>query len=144
MTVLNLEGYGSLTTYLSTELNSLADGGNKLGAAIDNSSGLELFADFELALASFTPGGNGYVRLYKIISVDGTNYADGSDSNDPPAGTPVWTHSILSGASAKRIVIPDVPLSPGSQKFLLENMSGAALASSGNTLKYRFHGLQSV
>ena len=144
MSSIKLGPYGTLQTYLSTELNSLADGANKLGGEIDNASDLELFMDVEIALAAFTPGTSGFIQIFKLASVDGTSFGDGSDSVDPPAGTPVYAHSLVSGASAKRCVIERIPLSPGKQKLLFENRAGAALAGSGNTVKYRVYGYQSA
>lgn len=144
MSDLLLTAYGSVQTYLSTELNSLADGANKIGASITNSSALALFMDVEIALASFTPGTGGFVQVFKITSLDDTNFADGSDSVDPPSGTPVYAHSLVPGASAKRCVIERIPLSPGEQKLLFENRAGAALAASGNTVKYRVYSLKSA
>ena len=64
MSSIKLGPYGTLQTYLSTELNSLADGANKLGGEIDNASDLDLFMDVEIALAAFTPGTSGFIQIF--------------------------------------------------------------------------------
>ena len=124
-------------------LNStLANAGYALTAAINpstftspNSYGLVM--EVEVALASFSPAANGYLTLWRLDSIDGTNFADGDTSNAPQGGTPVWTHGVLNGTSVtRRIIFPGIIIPPGQFKFLLQNNTGASLAATGNTLKY--------
>ena len=135
----------SVVSYLTTELNTLASATNKIGAAIDPSSGAGAFVapnarpafmTVEAALASFTPGSGAYLLLWLLGQIDGTNYEDGGDSGDPGAGVPVWTRGIVTGTGAKRVIFPAFRIPPHPFKLLLGNRAGANLAASGNTLKY--------
>jgi hypothetical protein len=136
-----LSGYkADATIYFSTELNSLADGANKLGAAIDNSTNKYLFHDLEIYLASaaFT-GIDPHIKIYVLPSVDGANYADGSDSVDPVNSNAVYAGEIRATTAAQYIVIRDVALPNENFKYLLMSEANVALASTGNTMKYRPH-----
>lgn len=128
-------------SYLTIELNSLADGTNVLGTAISPSgftapNANALVMAVEIVLASYTPGSTPYLLLWRLDSVDGTNYPDGGASVSPAAGTPVWTRGIQTGTGAKRVVIPPFIIPSMPFKLLIGNRTGAALAASGNTLKY--------
>ncbi|MEO0166748.1 MAG: hypothetical protein ABIL39_11500 [candidate division WOR-3 bacterium] len=135
----------TIATALSTELNSLANGSFAISSAIDNENGLYLFIDLELYLASFTPGsGSPYCAAYFTYSLDGTNFEkepDGSSGDKPPDAIFPLEASVT---QSSRIVITNIPIPPLKFKISLRNMSGAALASSGNTLKYRRHNEQGV
>ena len=137
-----LSGYkAAATTYLSTELNSLADGGNKLGAAIDNSSNKYLFHDIEIYLASaaFGTANDPHIKVFLLPSVDGTNYADGSDSNDPATSNAIYVATLRGATAAQYQTIRDVTLPNGNFKYLFISEAGVTLAASGNTMKYRPH-----
>lgn len=142
---LNWLNYPSATSYLTTELNSLASAGNKIGAAIDNTSAGDMFADFEVVIA--TQGGarsaGAYIALYVIPSVDGTNYTMGDDSVDPPATTMVCAIPLDAATTARRIACTHVLIPAGKFKVLLENNTGQAFASSGNTLAYTIYNVES-
>jgi len=136
-----LSGYkAAATTYLSTELNSLADGANKLGAAIDNSSNKYLFHDIEIYLASaaFT-GTDAHIKIYLLPSVDGTYYADGSDSVDPVDTNAVYVGAVRAATSEQYITIRDVALPNGLFKYLFMSEANVTLAATLNTMKYRPH-----
>lgn len=138
---LNWSAPASAVSYLTTELNSLADGSNVLGAAIDVSAfaapnAYAMLMEVELVLASFTPGSAPYALLWLINQVDGTNYEDGGASVNPGAGAPVYTRGIVTGTGAKRLVFPAFVMPATKFKLLTGNRSGASFASSGNTLKY--------
>ena len=131
----------SAVSYLTTGLDSLADGSNVLGAAIDVSAiaapnAYPAMMAVELVLASFTPGATPYALLWRLDTVDGTNYPDGGASVHPAAGAPVWTRGIQTGTGAKRVVFPPFRIYAMDFKLLIGNRTGAGLASSGNTLKY--------
>jgi len=134
-----LSGYkAAATTYLSTELNSLADGGNKLGAAIDNSSNKYLFHDLEISLASAAFAANAYVNVYLLAQVD-SEYPDGSDSIDPENSNPVYVAGFRNATAAQVAVILNVPIPNGNFKYLIMQETGVAWASTANTVKYRPH-----
>lgn len=136
----------SATTYLSTELNSLADGANKLGAKIDNEADgeNEMFIDVEFSIATqgSARDAGAYVALYLLESVDGTNFTYGSDSVDPPASALIDVFLLDAATTARYVCLTNLQLPPLDFKLLLMNETGQAFASSGNTLKYRIHSLE--
>jgi hypothetical protein len=139
MVEFNWTSYVAIQTYLSTELNSLANDGNKLGAAIDNSTNRDFYLDVEVYLASvdLSVQTNPAIYIYLVKSLDDTNYEDGSDSVDPAkAPTQVIALRVVN-ATQRRVTETPIVIPPGSFKLLIENKAGAALASSGNTVKYR-------
>ncbi len=129
---------GTLTTYLSTELNSLASAANKLGAAIANQTDKNKLAVVELVVTYGTaPAAGKSVDLYVVFSADGTNYSDGDDTIDPAITSYVGSFPLRAVTTAQRIVIANIPLlAPASFKFLVLNEAGQAMAATGNTLKY--------
>jgi hypothetical protein len=134
------------TSALTTELNSLANGSfSAVSAAIDNTTDLYPWMDVELSLASFTPGtGSPYCAMWIVYSLDGTNYEktpNGSSGDKPPDAIFPLEASV---AQASRVVISNIPISPLKFKLVLKNASGAALAATGNTLKYNRHYAQGV
>jgi len=134
------------TTALTTELNALASAAfSAASAAIDNTVGLYRWMDVELNLASFTPGaGSPYCAAWINLSLNGTNYEkvpDGSSGDKPPE---VIFPLEASVAQASRVVIANIPIPPLKFKLCLQNVSGAALADTGNTLSYNRHYEQSV
>lgn len=145
----------SLTSYLTTELNSLANNAIEAGgAAINNTSNLATHMDIELTLASLdlSSQSNPCVDIYLIESVDGgTDFdtvSDGetADDNMPPTNK-ICTRIGLrpySGAEAKLGVASMIPIPPGHFKLCPRNKTGIALAASGNILSYRTYKLNLV
>lgn len=129
---------GSLLTYLSTELNSLASAANKIGAAIDNVTDKNKLAIVELVVTfGVAPAAGRSVDLYGVFSADGTNYSDGDDTVDPPITSYLASFPVRAVTTTQRIVIANIPLlAPAGFKFLLLNEAGQAFAATGNTLKY--------
>lgn len=146
----------SLTSLLTTSLNSLADDTTDDGGqtAIDNTSNLCTHMDLELTLASLDLSGqsNPSVVIYLIESVDGgtdfDTYSDGvsADASVPPADKICAIMGLRpgTGSEAKTAVKSMIPIPPGHFKLLLRNKTGAAFAGSGNILAYRTYNLQSV
>ena len=129
----------SSTTVLTTELNSLADATmSAASTAIANQTNLDMYADIEVNLASLSPAGGGYVSLYILEAVDGSNYPSQSDADLRLTGTqllcllPVGT----TASTAQRVVARNVLIPPGSFKIKLDNRTGVALNASGNTVKF--------
>jgi hypothetical protein len=138
---------GSLTTIFTTELNSLANGSNKItGTALDNDSGLDLYADFEFYIAAQASArsAGAYIPLYILPLVDASNPTYGGDSLDPPGS--MWVGSFLLDAAttARYTSIRGVLLPPFDFHVLVMNETGQAFASSGNTLKYRRYNMSSA
>lgn len=138
--------YASIVSVMTTELNSLGSTSWAISGAMgsDATTAAELLGDFELYLASLTPTGTPFVDLYLIRAADGTNYQDPNSAAQPPQSAYVGSFETTTGAGAKRIVLPDIPLPPGLFKAVVKNNTNVSLASSGNTLKFRPHSLQNV
>ena len=143
MATATLSGYlAAAQTGLSTELNSLADNGFcALGTEVDNSTTKYMMADVEVVLASaaFT-GTDSTVEIYLVPSVDDTNYstwttgtADQQENNAYYVGSVTTTGST----AAQREVLRAVSLPNGKYKWAVRNRGNVALASSGNTVKWR-------
>lgn len=140
-----IAGTVSLTwaTIMSTELNSIANGNAILATtALDNSSNLDLFADFSVHLASLTPTGVPFVALFLYpLNDDGSTYGDGrfgaSASGTPPGNYYIGSVPVVATVGAQNGTIRGVIIPPGSFKLVLWNQTGPALASSGNTVKWR-------
>ncbi len=142
MAEFTLSGYKvAIATALTTELNSLANGSTSaLSAEIDNSTTKYLYADIELSLASLTPTANGYVALYLVPTIDGTNYPLFDTGTSPgTANNNYFVGSFMTkaAAAAQRIAMREIQLPAGKYKLAVYNGAGAALAASGNTLSWR-------
>lgn len=136
----------AIATYLTTELNSLADAGNKLGAKIDNEADgeNEMFLDVELYVSTqgSARDAGAYIELYLLSSVDGTNFGYGSDSLDPPASSLLDVFLLDAATTARYLTLANLQLPPLDFKLLLINNTGQAFAATANTLKYRIHSLE--
>lgn len=124
---------------LSTELNSLAAAARtNAGTEFDNTPGsgnnasrgrLRLAVDFASA-----PAAGGYVAVYRVDALDGTNYPDGSSSVDPGAHAWVCNIPVRADTAAQVLDSPEIPLGPWKQKFILENKTSQPFPASGSTL----------
>ncbi|MCH7988581.1 MAG: hypothetical protein IID46_05435 [Planctomycetes bacterium] len=87
---------GSVTTVLSTELNSMAVGNRVLSAAIDNTTDLYLFEDLVLSVDFVgTPDAGAIVSVFLIEALDDTNYVEGSASIEPAQSDMVGSFNIF-------------------------------------------------
>ncbi len=126
----------SITSMLTTELNSLASGSIcSLGTEYDNTAGLYLFADFQLDVTfGSSPTANAPVLLYLVPKTDGTNYNFGSS-------TAVWDGFARGGWSMMAIntqqllTISGIPIPPLKFKVHVKNVSGQPFPASGSTVK---------
>jgi len=146
MSELRWTSYGSLVTYLSTELNSLANDANKLGSAIDfASANRKMYMDIEVYLASIDLSGqtNPAIYVWLLARTDGTNFEDGSDSVTP-ARSPDKIVALREVNGAQRVFARFLMTTPDQGKLLIKNKTGVALASSGNTVKYRLYSQEIV
>lgn len=143
MATVLFEGMPALTTYLTTELNSLANGGNKLGAAFDTTQALNIAMELNVAAQGSARSAGATCYVYLLKSLDGgSNYDYGSDSLDPPSSC-LLAQFPLDAATTARVVTAIVAL-PGDlayAKLLLKNSTGQAFAASGTTLKYCVFGI---
>ena len=140
MTELRFTTYDSIVTYMTTELDGLANDANKLGAAIDfTASGTDrkMYLDVEVYLASadLSAQTNPAINIWLLARTDGTNFEDGSDTVDP-ARMPNKVVALREVNGAQRVFARFLLTTPDQGKLLIENKTGAALAVTGNTVKY--------
>jgi len=139
MAEINWSDPAGATSYLTTELNSLADGAGVLGAAIGNGDG-KRWALIEVSLA--TQGSardNGaHVDIYVVRSADdGTTYDYGAAS--PLPGGHALAGSIeFDAATTARVGVCEIALPPGYFKLLVLNNTGQAWGATGNTVRHNF------
>lgn len=138
---INWSDYPTITGYLTTELNALADGGNKIGAEIDNTSNGDMYMDLELYVATqgVARDTGAYVALYILPSVGGTNFCYGGDALDPPATALVGTFPLDAAVTARYVSLTHILLPAGKFKMLVMNETGQAFAATLNTLKYTLY-----
>ena len=114
------------SNFASTSLNSLANGSESAVVTFDNSTNRNLYGALTIKLGSITPSSGGSITLRVTMN-------DGTDTSDK-AGGDLYNVQLLSGASAKIVVIPMVRTYPFSLRFSVINNSGVTLAGSGNEM----------
>lgn len=130
----------ALVTVLSTEMDALPNDSQTVSsAAVSNNTNLDIYVDVELFLNTFTPptlGLDTNIVVYLMEAIDGVNY--------PPAGRYLRSTSTqvfclftigITPTTAYRTVVRQVVLPPGTFKLMVDNLTGAQFAASGNTLK---------
>jgi hypothetical protein len=148
MTTVKWEAKAGVESVLTTELNSLADDGNKITTSAlsnDASNELYLYADFKLYLAeqgSARDSGGG-VALYILPEVD-SDHNYGSDSLDPPVQHRVGFFEFDAAVTARESIIRGVLLPPSDFHVLVINETGQAFAASGNTLDMERYNMQAT
>jgi len=117
-------------------LNSLAAGARTdASSEIDNSSNLDLVGKLELVVAfGSSPVAGTLVRVYMLTAPDGTNYEDGSSSVIPAVNKIIGAFPVKAQTAAQRLTIEPFQMEPGKTKFIVENATAQAFASSGNIL----------
>ena len=146
MSELRWTAYGSLVTYLSSELNSLANNANKVGSAIDfSAANRKMYMDVEIYLASvdLSAQTNPAIHVWLLARTDGSNFEDGSDTVTP-ARAPDKIVPLREVNDAQRVFARFLLTTPDQGKLLIKNKTGVALASSGNTVKYMLYSQEIV
>ena len=128
-------GTQKIDSLLDNEWTDLSD-------EIDNSSNKYMMADLELVLGSAVfVGTDSAIEIYLVPSIDDTNYPDwaGGGVTDEQENNKHFIGSMTTtGATgAQRMTLRSVALPNGKFKFGIRSRAGVALASSGNTLKWR-------
>jgi len=127
----------TIETWLSTELNSLADATNSAtsSAKSNDASSTErrLYANVEIYIATqgSARAGDANVSLYIIPEVDDANYGDAANYQNYYAGS----ISLDAATTARYNILRNVLLPPSDFKVMLRNDTGQALAASANTVK---------
>lgn len=141
----------SFTSLMTTELNSLVTGNAVLGStAIDNSTNLDLFAEFSFGGGgSITPTGAPFFGLFIYpLNGDGSTYGDGRFGSSTTAIPPSQYYRgymgmpAASGTQTGSFAIPgtsifQIPLPRGSWKPVFYNLSGVTLTATSNILYYK-------
>lgn len=132
-------------------LKNLAAGANKLGDTIDlsgtDANDRDLFFDWELQVrgaVAFTAGE--FVELYFIPALDGTNFADGSDTIDPQPELLAHTFTVRAVSTQQRLGVTGLPAPLVPFKPLVINQTGQAFTNTDNenVLRYRLYSIEDV
>lgn len=145
-TTVNLIAQATLTTLLSTELNSLAKNTySPLGPAFNNVFATTNFngyilADLMLNLAAYTgtPTAGSYLGLWFIPAIDGTNYDNSGTTISIGADVLIPIDALASGPYQRTIRTKNFPV--GQFKTLAyysDSGTGITFAATGNTVKVR-------
>ena len=135
----------AITTVMSADLNALGNGSSVLSTTVvDNSTNLDLVNNWELVITSTSSmTANTVMSMWLVVSIDGTNYAEGTSAN--AAQPSMWwgDFEIPRAANSFRLALvggKSCPLFLPPLKFkpLIKNGSGQALLSV-NTLKLITH-----
>lgn len=139
--------YETITSVMTTELNSLANNTRAISSAKGaDATAANLLGDWELVVTyGVAPTVDTNIDLYLVRSADGTNYEDGDASIRPAAECFVGSFQVRAVTTAQRMVVRDIPMPPGLYKAVIyNNGTGQTFAASGNTLKVREHNRQVV
>jgi hypothetical protein len=147
-------GYlGSVTTWMSSELNSLANSSTTTLAisSVGGTSGVftpnsppYLYADAEfVAGGTFSPTAGAFIEVWLLRTLDaGTNYEDGSASV-APGRVADFIINVRNGTTiTPRAGVQGIILPQDKYKVLVRNQCGVALPSSGNIIRFFSYQLQ--
>ncbi len=142
-TTIEMLEQGTITSALTTELNSITTGSmTAAGSEINNIQATSNFngytnAKIEVVLAAYTgtPTANSSINVWWLLAADGTDYEDGSSSVTPARSPDVVIPVRAVATGPQRICVQGfIPV--GKFKPIAQNGGlGLTLASSGNTLK---------
>ena len=117
---------GTVQTYLTTELNSLASGSGVLGADIDNATAKATYMGVEILVAQqgSARAAGAYIQLFVIPSIDGTNYGD---INAGSSSYLVQQWPLDAAVTARYLVARDIPIPPFHFKRSLHPISSVMI-----------------
>jgi len=139
--------WSSLETYMSADLNSLANDTTNIGVVlIDNTTTKyhNIAAELYLGTVDLSAAAGLTVELYLVPSIDETNYADdGADASTtdlPPGSAHVGTFYIQKTSAVHRAaIVCRECLQALKYTPVLINKTGAAFNASGNVLKVKMN-----
>jgi hypothetical protein len=138
----NWESNPALVSYNTAGLNALANDAKAIGAAIDNSTGLDMYMDTALTIAvqAVARSVAAYAAIYLLPSLDGgSTYCYGNSTTDPPACTLVATMPLDATTAGRYVTATTLLVPPGHFKLVLENKTGQAFGAANNVLEYRLY-----
>ena len=145
----SLAGLTWADAFTASTMNSIVNGNAIVSdLALNNSTALDIFADFSMSIGSVAVVAPNYIGVYLVpLNQDGTTYGDGrfSSSAAGPPGSPYWVGNVVvpTGTAANTGMVRGIILPPGSFKFCVYNQLGVTLAGSGgNVAKYRTYNRQ--
>ena len=146
------EQFGSSGQSITCTINSLTNTSARQSTAIDNSTNLYIDAlvNVTIVSAASSTSSTGYVAIYAVGTVDGgSTYGEGAGSSDAAITLTVPTNAKLIGilnVVANSTTYHSNPFSvaaafggvlPQKWVIIVQNESGATLASSGNSAQYQ-------
>ena len=123
---------------LTTELNSLANDGSVLAAAVNGSGNTYLNLELLVAAQGSARSSGATIEFYIAPSIDGTNFCDETD----PIPKPLTIIGLDAATTARRLVRKNWVIPPGQWKIKVVNKTGQAFAASGSVLRYTLHKMQ--
>jgi hypothetical protein len=101
-----------------------------------NQTNLDLYGDLEVNIGALSPTTGGYVAIYILVAVDGTNFPAQSDADLRLTTTQLLCNIPIgtTASTAQRVAIRNILLPPEPFQIKLDNQSGATLPS-GWTVK---------
>jgi hypothetical protein len=131
----------TLSTVISTALNSITHQATAASSTIDNTTTRYMYADIEVFLnfSSGTPISTAMCMLEFQEEVDGSNVDAGFTDTE----TPLLAINIPIGqaaATAQRVVARQIPIPPAQFIVVFANETGLTLPASGNTVKFLYYG----
>lgn len=156
MATIGLKAYGSAVIVLAgaSEMNSLATAnlgalsGTGTGVILDNTSALNLYADFRIFTSTLggAPTLGNHLDLYMWTSLDGTNYETSTAAGTvaPDASKRVGSFVVATVGTSQTLDIWRIPLIPGKMKFQLFNNCGQALPATLATVTAYPYSMQAV
>lgn len=106
------------------------------GTTINNTADLNTFCDAELVFQfSVAPVARSILSLYRVASVDGTNWSDA----DPISATFVRGFTVRAVTASQRVVRERIPLLPGMQAFFLQNTETGQTLTSATMRIYTYN-----
>ena len=125
----------SRTTGIAAQ--SIANAAGFVGSAIDNATNLDDTMDLQVTInCASAPAANTVLYVYLLLSIDGTNYEDGSTSQQP-VKVPVASVPARNVTGAQVVSFAGIPIPPQPFKISVWNALGQTSATTVLADTYR-------